>query len=114
MAKRRSVARGETYIRTGTMTRGPTPSDSTEALDEDTFLDLAAMTVCMGFDAGAAIDVINANRAHVGLPPLEVHPATLRAQLRRRQVSAGTIRAHGLSLLLLVDALLATVAGAAA
>ncbi|HEY0019076.1 MAG TPA: DDE-type integrase/transposase/recombinase [Longimicrobium sp.] len=60
---------------------------SLKAVDEDTFLDLAALTVKFEFDAESAIDVLNANRQKLGLAPVDITPATLRRQLAQHQVS---------------------------
>lgn len=79
----RALERGTT-VRTR---RRRSDAGAMKALDEQTFLDLAALTVRFDFDAGAALDVVNANRAAKGLAPVDIHPETLREHLRRRQVS---------------------------
>ncbi|HEX6038961.1 hypothetical protein [Longimicrobium sp.] len=57
------------------------------AMNQETFLDLAAFTARFDFEAELAIDTYNANRAAAGLPSVDCHPETLRRHLRQKQVS---------------------------
>lgn len=60
---------------------------ASRVLDEQTFMDLAAMVTQFDYDAEMAIDTLNANRVLQGQEPIEIHPETLRRHLRARGVS---------------------------
>lgn len=68
------------------------------SMDQESFDILAALVVQFDYDAELAIDTLTADRVKRGLPPLEVHPDTLRRHLRQAGVSrrsnAQDLRVH--------------------
>jgi hypothetical protein len=71
---------------------------ASRTLDEEIFLDLASLVTRFDYDAELAIDTVNANRVRDGRPAIELHPETLRRQLREagvsRRLNARDLRVH--------------------